>query len=166
MRCLMVGAAVAGALHLVGPAFAGPGAKGHTHAAFNAGEPGDPKKPFRTIEIVSREHDGRMSFTPDRISVRRGEQIRFVIRNEGALPHELMLDSFEANKKHAVAMQKNPEMEHDDPNGKRTEPKQVSELLWRFNKAGTFEYACLIPGHYEAGMKGVVTVNGVKSARK
>ena len=55
-------------------------------------------------------------------------------------------------------MEKNPEMEHDEPNGKRLEPKKSAEILWRFSKAGTFEFACLIPGHYETGMKGVVVV--------
>ena len=43
-----------------------------------------------------------------------------------------------------------------DPNGKRVEPNKSAEILWRFTKAGTFEFACLIPGHYETGMKGTV----------
>ncbi|MGE3743988.1 MAG: copper resistance protein, partial [Geminicoccaceae bacterium] len=56
------------------------------HGTFAAGDPGDPKKPTsRTIEIVAREAEGKMSYTPDKIEVKRGEQIRFVIRNEGEL---------------------------------------------------------------------------------
>ena len=166
MRYALVGLTVAGCMLSVGPSIAAPGEMGHTHAVFNAGEPGNPKKPFRTIVIVGREGDGSMSFTPDRIEVKRGEQIKFIIKNEGELPHEFLLDSFEENQKHAIAMQKNPEMEHDDPNGRRTEPKKVSEILWRFSKVGTFEFACLIPGHYEAGMKGVITVVDAKPAKK
>jgi uncharacterized cupredoxin-like copper-binding protein len=55
-------------------------------------------------------------------------------------------------------MEKNPDMEHDDPNGRRLNPDGSSEIVWRFTKAGTFEFACLIPGHYESGMKGTVVV--------
>ena len=99
-----------------------------------------------------------MSYTPDRVEVRRGEQIKFVLKNVGELAHEFLLDSVENNAKHKIEMQKNPEMEHDDPNGKRVEPKKTAEIIWKFTKAGTFEFACLIPGHYETGMKGTVVV--------
>lgn len=130
----------------------------HTGHAFAAGEPGDPTKPFRVIEITMTDGPGTMSYAPDKLQVRKGEQIKFVLKNTGDLAHEFLLDSFEANAKHKIEMQKNPEMEHDDPNGKRLEPKKSAEILWLFNKTGTFEYACLIPGHYETGMKGVVVV--------
>jgi uncharacterized cupredoxin-like copper-binding protein len=166
MRFVVAGLTVASIVVGSGFALAGPGERGHSHVTFNAGEPGNPKKPFRTIVIIGREDDGKMSFTPDRIEVKRGEQIKFIIRNEGELPHEFLLDSIEGNRKHAIEMQKNPEMEHDDPNGRRVEPKKETELLWRFSKAGTFEFACLIPGHYEANMKGVVTVVDAKASRK
>jgi uncharacterized cupredoxin-like copper-binding protein len=152
-------------------AAAGPGAKGHAHGhghgsmAFAAGEPGDPKKPNRIIEVIAREGDGKMSYSPDKIEVMVGEQIRFRIKNEGELAHEFLLDSFENNAKHKIQMEKNPEMEHDDPNGKRLESKKSGEVLWRFTKAGTFEFACLIPGHYEAGMKGVVVVSAESKSK-
>lgn len=137
------------------------------HGTFAAGDPGDPKKPTsRTIEIVAREAEGKMSYTPDKIEVKRGEQIRFVIRNEGELAHEFLLDSLEGNAKHKIQMEKNPTMEHDEPNGTRLETKKTGEILWVFDKVGTFEFACLIPGHYEAGMKGVVTVVDAKPAGK
>ena len=133
-------------------------AHAHTGHVFAAGEPGDAKKPYRTIEITMREGSGVMSYEPNQIEVKKGEQIMFVLLNAGALPHEFLLDSFENNAKHKIEMQKNPEMEHDDPNGKRIEAKNDNKVLWRFSKAGTFEFACLIPGHYEAGMKGVIVV--------
>ena len=139
-------------------AIAAEGPKGHTHVTFNAGAPGDPKKPFRVIEMFAKETDKGMAYEPATIVVQQGEQIKFVIKNTGELAHEFMLETFEANAKHAIAMQKNPEMEHDDPNGKRVETKKQADLIWKFTKLGTFEYACLIPGHYEAGMKGVVEV--------
>ncbi|HEX6000413.1 MAG TPA: cupredoxin family protein [Hyphomicrobiaceae bacterium] len=131
---------------------------GHAARSFEAGEPGDAAKPFRTIEIVMKEGDGSMSFAPDRVEARKGEQIKFVIRNEGQLEHELLIDSFAKNQEHKAEMEKHPDMDHDEPNGTRLKPAARKELIWRFARAGTFEFACLIPGHYEAGMKGVIVV--------
>jgi uncharacterized cupredoxin-like copper-binding protein len=141
-------------------AVAGPGAAGHSHKTFAAGEPGDPKKPVvRTVEVTMQEtDDAKMLFNPNRIEVKRGEQVKFVLKNAGKVEHEFMLDSVANNAKHKIAMQKNPDMEHDDPNGKRLTPNGSSEIVWRFTTAGTFEFACLIPGHYESGMKGTVVV--------
>lgn len=85
-----------------------------------------------------------------------------MITNTGELAHEFLLDSIERNAKHKIEMEKNPEMEHDDPNGKRLGPKKTSEILWLFDKEGTFEFACLIPGNYESGMHGVVVVTADK----
>lgn len=141
------------------PVLSAPGAKGHTHATFAAGEPGDPKKPARTVEVVLKEtEDGKMLFEPSQVSVKRGEQIKFVLRNVGGIDHEFMLDSVANNAKHKIEMEKNPDMEHDDPNGRRVAPSKTDQVVWRFTKAGSFEFACLIPGHYESGMKGTVVV--------
>jgi len=141
-------------------ALAGPGASGHSHRTFAAGEPGDPNKPVaRTIEVTMQETgDAKMLFVPDRVEVKRGEQVKFVLKNVGKVEHEFMLDSVANNAKHKIAMEKNPDMEHDDPNGRRLNPDGSAEIVWRFTKAGTFEFACLIPGHYESGMKGAVVV--------
>lgn len=141
-------------------ALAGPGEAGHSHRSFAAGEPGDPKKPVaRTIEVTMKEtDDAKMLFEPNKVEIKRGEQVKFVLRNAGQVDHEFMLDSVENNAKHKIQMEKNPDMEHDDPNGKRLAPKGANEIVWRFTKAGTFEFACLIPGHYESGMKGTVVV--------
>ena len=134
-------------------------APGHAHRSFAAGAPGDPKKPARTVEVVMKEtDDGKMLFVPDRVEAKRGEQIRFVLKNVGKVDHEFMLDSVERNAKHKIEMQKNHDMEHDDPNGKRLAPGATGELFWRFSKAGVFEFACLIPGHHESGMHGRAVV--------
>jgi uncharacterized cupredoxin-like copper-binding protein len=105
-----------------------------------------------------RETDGKMIFNHDFVEVRRGEQIRFILKNVGDLDHEFVLATPKENDKHAELMQKYPDMEHDDPNAKRVAPKKASEILWRFDKRGEFEFACLIPGHREAGMHGKVIV--------
>ena len=128
------------------------------HAHFSAGRPGDPKKAARVIEVVMKESDGKMEYVPSRVEVKRNEQIRFVLKNVGELAHEFVLASTADNLKHAALMQKYPDMEHDDPNGKTLQPKENSEILWRFTKRGEFEYGCLIPGHREAGMTGKIIV--------
>jgi uncharacterized cupredoxin-like copper-binding protein len=126
--------------------------------SFSAGEPGDPKKPAETILVIMREGDGKMLYIPDRLELRRGQQVRFILRNNGLLPHEFVLATTAENLQHAEEMKKHPDMEHDDPNARRVEPKQSAELVWRFTKAGTFEFGCLIPGHREAGMTGIIVV--------
>ncbi|WP_373568259.1 cupredoxin domain-containing protein [Bradyrhizobium cajani] len=128
--------------------------RGHGHESFSAGEPGDPKKPARTIEIAMSE----MDYAPSRIEVKRGEQIRFVLRNVGKEDHEFLLATPKENLAHAEVMKKHPHMEHDDPNGVRLAPSKTAEILWKFTKAGTFEFSCLIPDHRDYGMVGHVTV--------
>jgi len=125
---------------------------------FSAGEPGNPKRPFRTVQVVMKEGDGKMLYEPATLTVKRGEQVKFVIRNVGLLPHEFVLGDEKDNLKHAALMQKYPDMEHDDPNGKTVQPSASAEILWRFSRRGEFEFACLIPGHREAGMLGKIVV--------
>jgi uncharacterized cupredoxin-like copper-binding protein len=136
------------------------GDQGHRHqqTTFSAGEPGNPKRPARIVQVTMRESDGKMVFIPDRIEVRRGEQIKFMLRNNGELDHEFVLATRQENDKHAEEMKNNPDMEHDDPNSKRLKPKKEGTIVWRFTRRGEFEYGCLIPGHREAGMAGIVIV--------
>ncbi|HCX17282.1 MAG TPA: copper resistance protein [Afipia sp.] len=140
-------------------AWAGEGPKGHSHdESFSAGEPGDPKKPARIIQITMGEMDGKMMFMPAKLEMKKGEQVKFVLRNNGELEHEFVLADTAENLKHAEAMKKNPDMVHDDPNARRLAPKKTDEIVWKFSKSGDFEFACLIPGHREAGMVGTVVV--------
>jgi uncharacterized cupredoxin-like copper-binding protein len=135
-------------------------ASGHeAHGNFSAGEPGDPKKPARVVKVKMFEGNGKMGFEPARIEVRKGEQVRFVLENAGEEDHEFVLATVPENRKHADVMKKkNPDMEHDDPNAKRVLPYGNGELVWKFTMRGEFEFACLIPGHYEKGMFGRVIV--------
>jgi len=134
------------------------GATGHEAEHFSSGVPGNPKQPARTIKVTMREDGKKMLFEPAHITVRKGEQIRFVLYNEGTEAHEFVLATVAENRKHAEVMKKYPHMEHADPNAKRLTPFVEGELIWKFTKRGSFEYACLIPGHLEAGMHGTVTV--------
>ncbi|MBP0578540.1 cupredoxin family protein [Labrys sp. LIt4] len=145
-----------------GPALAD---AGHAHGEARAyGEPGDAKKPARTIAITMRETDGKMMFIPSKIEVRQGEQIKFVLRNNGEIDHEIVLATLAENLKHGAEMQKNPDMEHDDPNARRLNPKKTGEMIWKFTKVGEFDFSCLIPGHREAGMTGTIVVTAKTGA--
>lgn len=158
-RTFAISGGLAALVLTTGLAFAGPGEAGHSHGDDAAyGKPGDPKKPARLVQVTMREAEGKMMFFPEKIEVRKGEQVRFKLQNNGELEHEFVLATVEENRKHAEAMRKNPDMEHDDPNAKRLQPKKSDEIVWQFTKPGEFEYACLIPGHLEAGMKGTVIV--------
>jgi uncharacterized cupredoxin-like copper-binding protein len=128
------------------------------HGTFSAGEPGDPNKPARIVKVQMFEGGGKMGFEPARIEIRRGEQVRFLLQNDGEEDHEFVLATTKENRKHAEVMKKNPDMEHDDPNAKRVLPHGNSELVWKFTRRGEFEFACLIPGHYDKGMFGKVIV--------
>ena len=128
-------------------------AASHDHKpTYSAGGPGDPAKPSREIIVEMSE----MDYSPARIEVKRGEQIKFVVRNVGTEDHEFLLASTRDNLKHAEMMRKHPGMAHDEPNGLRLARKQSGEIVWKFSKTGTFEYSCLIPNHREYGMTGQV----------
>jgi uncharacterized cupredoxin-like copper-binding protein len=133
--------------------------QGHSHGdTFAYGQPGDANKPARTITVMMKETDGAMLFEPDHIEIRKGEQIRFSMKNHGESDHEFVLGTHDEIVAHAEQMKKNPDMEHDDPNSKRLAAKENGDIVWLFNKPGRFEFACLIPGHMEAGMKGTIVV--------
>ena len=127
-------------------------AKGH---AAEIGTPGNPGDVTRSIEV---EMSDAMRFKPDSISVKRGETIRFIVRNTGNLEHEMVLGTIDELKEHAERMRKSPEMEHDDPGMVSVEPGKTGELIWQFTRDGTFDFACLEPGHFEAGMVGKILV--------
>jgi uncharacterized cupredoxin-like copper-binding protein len=128
------------------------------HGIFSAGRPGDPNKPARVVKIKMFEGSGKMGYEPARIEVHRGQQVRFVLHNDGEEDHEFVLATIVENRKHAELMKKYPDMEHADPNARRLMPHGKGELVWRFTKRGEFEFACLIPGHYEKGMFGKIIV--------
>lgn len=99
-----------------------------------------------------------MRYRPERISVKRGETVRFIVRNTGKLRHEMVLGTMEELGIHAEQMRESPEMKHADPNQVSVEPGQTGELIWQFTRDGRFKFACLEPGHFEAGMIGEIVV--------
>ncbi len=140
---------------------AGQHAGGHADAAI--GEAGKAAQVTRTVQI---DMSDAMRFTPSSIDAKQGETIRFVIRNSGKVKHELVLGTERELKEHYEVMKKFPEMEHDDPNMVTVAPGKTGQVIWKFSKAGKIDFACLQPGHYEAGMKGAVAVAPGKAPAK
>ena len=155
-------AALAAALVLAnGMAFAHGGAKHEASAAPAVEEQtpwgiaGDAAKASRTVEIRMTDN---MRFSPAGIQVKPGETVRFVLRNDGRMLHEMVIGTRATLAEHAAAMRKFPDMEHDAPYMAHVAPGKTGEIVWLFNRSGDFEFACLIPGHYEAGMTGKIAV--------
>ena len=119
------------------------------------GQEGDPKKVTRTIRVGMND---KMRFEPESIAVKKGETVRFAVANKGAVLHEMVLGTPQALKEHAELMKKHPGMEHDEPSMAHVKPGATGEIVWQFTQAVEFQFACLIPGHFEAGMVGKVVV--------
>lgn len=149
---------------------------GHGHGS-PAGEPGDAAKATRTVEVTM--HDSY--YEPEEISVKEGETVRFVIRNAGDLVHEFNIGTPEAHEAHAPEMQmmvdhgvleadridwdaaKRMQAEmghgmHEEPNSVLLEPGKTAEIVWTFPAHAEIEFACNVPGHYDAGMAGSITL--------
>jgi uncharacterized cupredoxin-like copper-binding protein len=119
------------------------------------GREGDPKKVTRTINV---DMSDAMRFAPAELKVKRGETIRFVVKNSGKTMHEMVLGTMQELKEHAELMKKHPGMEHDEPYMAHVAPGKTERVIWQFTKPGEFYYGCLIPGHFEAGMIGKLIV--------
>lgn len=122
---------------------------------------GDARALQRTIAVGMSDS---MRFSPDRITVKLGETVRFVIRNDGRLPHEYVIGTRQANDEHAALMLRFPNMAHDEPYMAHVAPGQTGEIVWTFNRPGEFDFACLMAGHYQAGMKGRITVTPARGS--
>lgn len=116
---------------------------------------GDAKAVKRTVEFRMSD---TMRFTPDKLEVKQGETLRLVVRNDGKVLHEFVLGTKKELDEHAAQMIKFPTMEHDEPYMAHVPVGKVGEIIWTFNRAGDFDFACLIAGHYSAGMVGKIKV--------
>ena len=146
------------ALTLSSLAFAaGQHAAGHGHGDNESaiGKPGVTAKASRTVTV---EMSDNMRFTPSEIQVKQGETVRFMVKNTGQVKHELSLGTQAELMAHLEQMKKFPEMEHDEPSKVTLAPGQQGAIVWQFTTAGSVNFACLMPSHYEAGMKGAIMV--------
>lgn len=151
-------------------------AGGHGHST-DVGKPGDAAAASRTVEVTLNDN----FYEPESISVKAGETVRFVLKNEGQLLHEFNIGTAHMHEEHQEEMAMMMEhgmltptgvnhdmmnmdhgdgkhMKHDDPNSVLLEPGQSGEIVWTFPAEATLEFACNIPGHYQAGMVGEISV--------
>jgi uncharacterized cupredoxin-like copper-binding protein len=139
------------------------GSHGGGHGEAAIGKAGVAANVTRTINIDMKDD---MRFHSSNFSVKQGETIRFVAKNSGKVKHEMVLGTQKDLIEHAEVMKKNPEMEHDDANMVTVAPGKSGEIIWHFTSAGKVDFACLQPGHFDAGMKGLVKVSSAKAAAK
>ena len=117
---------------------------------------GDPHRAARTIAVGMSD---TMRFSPSSIRVRHGETVRLRVTNKGAMQHEMVLGTMDGLRRHAEMMRKFPDMEHAEPFIAHVAPGETGDIVWKFNRLGEFHFACLVPGHLEAGMIGRVVVD-------
>ena len=146
--------------------------------AYAFGQAAPASKATRTVEVTLQD----ISFSPKSIDVKAGETVRFVLVNKGQLLHEFNLGDAAMHAEHQKEMLQMQAsgmltstgmgkmdhsamghgemggMKHDDPNSVLVEPGKTAELTWTFTKATDLEFACNLPGHYQAGMVGKLTV--------
>jgi len=128
----------------------------HDHETeASAGRPGDPDKVASTIEVSMND---TMRFDPAEMKFRAGDTVRFVVRNAGKIRHEMVIGTVEELQEHAEMMRKMPGMQHAEANMISLAPGESGELVWQFDNVGAFDFACLVPGHLEAGMTGKIAV--------
>ena len=131
--------------------------EGHRHE-MEIGKPGT-KHINRSVTVKMFETEYGMIFKPNFLKFEIGQTVKINLINKGELQHEFVMDTEDGILKHKIEMENMPDMDHNDPNSLRLNPNEKGEILWTFSNSGVFEFACLIPGHYELGMHGKLTVN-------
>lgn len=113
------------------------------------------KEAQRTITIRMGDD---MRFAPKHLDVKLGQTLRLRAENKGKVMHEIVIGTPKELQEHAEMMRKHPNMEHDEPYMAHVSPGKTGDIVWTFNRKGDFEFACLLPGHFEAGMRGTIRV--------
>lgn len=127
---------------------------GMNHASADIGQAGG--NPTRTLQVDMGDN---MRFTPERLTVRPGETVRFVVKNSGQIRHEFVLGTPADLQAHYQMMLQQPDMPHHGMgNSVSLEAGQTGELVWHFPRQGEVAFGCLEAGHYPAGMQGKVII--------
>jgi len=153
--------------------------EGHGHGGeANIGKPGKASDVTRTVTITMTDN----RYSPEKIEVKKGETVRFVLKNQGEFVHEFNIGTAKMHKAHQKEMMTMMEhgvlepdrinhammkmdmgggktMEHNDPNSVLLEPRKSAEIIWKFDTNARLEFACNVPGHYESGMVGTISIH-------
>jgi len=140
-------------------AFGAATAYGHG-ADVKFGVPGKANaKNARIVNIsVDETADGKMTYTPATVDVKRGETIHFVVVNHGKATHDFFVGPEQLIDEHVEEVKKNPNTDMDDPSWIRVKAGDTGNLVWRFTVKGDFDYASVLPGEIEAGLHGTISV--------
>ena len=111
-----------------------------------------------SMKEVRIEVDDTMRFSPATWEAKAGEPIRIILVNKGKADHELVIGNEKEIIAHAKEMANPSAIGHHHTNEISAKPGQQAQLLWTFKEPGQYVMACFEPGHYEAGMKGVINV--------
>jgi uncharacterized cupredoxin-like copper-binding protein len=130
-------------------------ADNHGHSESTIGKPGKMSQVTKTITVDMGDD---MRFTPEKINVRKGDVVHFIVKNSGKVKHEMVLGTPEELAAHYKQMLKFPGMVHEDPQTASVAPGQSGDIVWAFTSSGIVDFACLQPGHFDAGMKGQFSV--------
>lgn len=175
-RKIFAARSLAVATLLAAPAALAAGSHAGGHGAA-VGAPAKASSASRTIEVMM--HDNY--YEPETITVRPGETVRFVVRNKGQLVHEFNIGSADMHAAHQEEMQMMVDHAvlvgdridhaaarhmqatmghgmHEEPNSVLLEPGKTGEITWTFPDGAELEFACNVPGHYEAGMQGMIDI--------
>ena len=149
----------------------------HPWAYPELGAPGVAGDVGRTITITMYDN----YFEPEELVIAAGETVLFVVTNEGKLVHEFNVASAEMHARHqdemmmmmdhgvlasdhinedmmSMTMADGQTMHHNHPNSVLLEPGDTAEIIWTFNGDAELEFACNVPGHYDAGMMGEINI--------
>jgi uncharacterized cupredoxin-like copper-binding protein len=110
----------------------------------------------RTVEVAATD---ALRFEPAAITVQAGERVRFVVTNTGTVDHEFYVGDEAAQKEHEQEMAGGGMM-HDDPNGIEVPAGETAELEISFDAPAELLIGCHVLGHWAAGMKATLTVEG------
>ena len=122
------------------------------------GRAGDSAKASRTVLVEMRDP---YEYSPNRIEVRTGEIIRFVVVNAGQRMHEMVIGTLKELEEHNELMRKNPkDMHHDEAHMAHVGPGKSGVITWQFTQPGEFFFACMVDDHFDMGMSGKILVSG------
>jgi uncharacterized cupredoxin-like copper-binding protein len=163
LKPLVIYTGSTGALVIAGAFFAAshwsqnPG-DGHDHAHSHDSSPVAATADAAAIRNVVIEVNDNMRFDPGTWQAQQGEVLRLIVVNTGKVKHELVVGQARELAEHAKSMRQSKGEHHHHDNAVSVEPGQSAILMFTFDKAGEWGMACFEPGHYEAGMKGLVQV--------
>ena len=127
------------------------GLAGLTACSSSSASP--PPEPVGRRVAVEVEHS---SFQLERVAFAPGEIVTFVITNDDPIDHEFIIGDEGVHARHEEGRQRH---HHGKVPGEISVPAGTTRTTtFTFGGEGTVEYACHLPGHYDYGMRGDVSV--------